>query len=97
MLLIKFLLLFNKKLSNIYLNTKEFVMVSQLKFSSNLKLLRSGNNKQGKKYSQAQVASSIGIARSAISEYENGNKEPTLSVILKLAQFFDITLDELCL
>lgn len=71
-------------------------MASQLKFSNNLKLLRSGVNKRGKKYSQAQVASSIGIARSAISEYENGIKEPTLGVLAKLAEFFCISLDELC-
>lgn len=71
-------------------------MASQLKFSSNLKLLRSGQNKRRQKYSQAQVAAAISVARSAISEYENGIKEPTLGVLTKLADFFDITLDELC-
>lgn len=71
-------------------------MVSQLNFSTNLKSLRMGNNKFGKKFSQQQVAAGTGLARSAISEYENGIKEPTLSVLHKLASFFEISLNELC-
>lgn len=70
--------------------------VNQLKFSKNLKSLRTGGNKFGKKFSQQQVSSGTGLARSTISEYENGIKEPTLSALLKLAEFFDITLNELC-
>ena len=69
---------------------------SQLKFSTNLKNLRTGANKWGKKFSQQQIASATGLARSIISEYENAIKEPTLSALLKLANFFDITLNELC-
>ena len=71
-------------------------MVSQLNFSKNLKSLRGGNNKFGKKISQQQVASGTGLARSAISEYENGIKDPTLGALIKIADFFEITLNELC-
>lgn len=71
-------------------------MASQLNFSNNLKMLRSGANKFGKKFSQQQVATATGLARSAISEYENGIKEPTLGALNKLADFFEITLNELC-
>lgn len=70
--------------------------VSQLNFGNNLKRLRGGENKFGKKFSQQQVAQSTGIARSMISEYENGIKEPTLGALDKLSRFFDVTLDELC-
>lgn len=71
-------------------------MTSQVKFCENLKQLRMGYNKTGKKITQQQVATSVGVARSAISEYENGVKEPTLGVLVALANFFDVTLDELC-
>ena len=69
---------------------------SQINFSQNLKNLRAGKNKFGKKFSQQQIATSTGLARSIISEYENGIKEPTLGALVKLAEFFDITLNELC-
>ncbi len=69
---------------------------SQLNFDKNLKMLRLGGNKFGKKFSQQQIANATGLARSIISEYENGIKEPTLGALDKLADFFDISLDELC-
>ncbi|MBQ8468491.1 MAG: helix-turn-helix transcriptional regulator [Clostridia bacterium] len=71
-------------------------MARQLKFSENLKNLRLGNNKFSKKFTQLQIAEQTGIARSMISDYEHGIKEPTLSAVAKLAKFFDLTLDELC-
>jgi transcriptional regulator with XRE-family HTH domain len=64
-------------------------------FGGHLKALRAGENKFGKKFSQKQVAESCSVARSAISEYENGIKEPTLSVIVAIAKFFEISIDEL--
>jgi transcriptional regulator with XRE-family HTH domain len=70
-------------------------MTKKIMFSQNLKNLRMGNNKFGKKFSQQQVSTACGIARSAISEYENNLKEPTLGVLDKVSQFFDITIDEL--
>ncbi len=68
----------------------------QINFSNNLKNLRTGSNKFGKKFSQKQVADKTGISRSLISEYENGIKEPTIGAVVKLADFFEITLEELC-
>ncbi len=72
-------------------------MASQLKFGQNLKKLRQGGNKAGVKYTQQQVAEAAKIARSLISEYENGLKEPTLSIVIALADFFGVSLEELCL
>lgn len=71
-------------------------MDSQLNFAKNLKSLRAGGNKIGEKYTQQNVADATGLARSIISEYESGLKEPTLGAIDKLAKFFDVSLDELC-
>ncbi len=67
-----------------------------MNFGKNLKNLRNGNNKFAKKFSQQQIASVTGLSRSIISEYENSIKEPTISAALKLADFFEISLDELC-
>ena len=71
--------------------------MSEQNFGKNLKDLRTGGNKFGKKYSQKDVSIATGISRSLISEYENQIKEPTLSAIIKIAEFFDVSLDELCL
>lgn len=59
--------------------------------SKNLKYLRERNGKQ----SQENLANSLGITRSAISSYEDGRAEPKLVVMNKIAQYFNITLDQL--
>ena len=64
--------------------------MKQLLFAQNLKMLR-----KSQKLSQQQIAEKTGIARSMISDYENGKKEPTLSVLDKLAKYFNLTLEEL--
>ena len=38
----------------------------------------------------------VGLSKNIIGMYERGEKEPTLPVLLKLAEFFDVTLDDLC-
>jgi transcriptional regulator with XRE-family HTH domain len=77
-----------KVLYNIW--CKESVIMKQMLFADNLKNLR-----KSKKLSQQQIAGGTGIARSMISDYENGKKEPTLSAVVKLAEFFGLTLDEM--
>lgn len=44
-------------------------------------------------YSQLAVAEATGIPRSNISKYENGNQEPNLEQLGKLAQFYNISLN----
>ena len=46
-------------------------------------------------YSQSQVAAAIGVTQQAVSLWESGNAEPTISFCIKLADFYGITLDEL--
>lgn len=42
---------------------------------------------------QAEVAKAIGVATPNYSRYENGVNEPPLSIICKLADFFDTSVD----
>lgn len=59
--------------------------------SKNLKYLREQNSRQ----SQEGLANTLGITRSAISSYEDGRAEPKLVVMNKIAQYFNVTLDQL--
>lgn len=56
----------------------------------NIKLLR-----KRRKRSQEDVAKSLNITRSAYNSYENGVAEPGITVLLKLADYFQINLDKL--
>ena len=64
--------------------------MKQINFAGNLKQYR-----KTRRLSQQQVADGTGVARSMISDYENGRKEPTLSALDKIAKYFDVTLEEL--
>ena len=59
-------------------------------FGSNIKLLR-----QRKKRSQEDVASELAIKRSTLSGYENEVAEPNFENLIKLSQYFRITIDKL--
>jgi transcriptional regulator with XRE-family HTH domain len=60
------------------------------KFCENLSRLRKENN-----LSQQGLADKIGVTQQCISEWEKGNIEPTLSNLIKLADFFDVAMDYL--
>lgn len=47
------------------------------------------------KLSQEELAISVGTTKSTISKYEHSQIEPTLSVAVKLANYFNVTLDYL--
>jgi len=53
-----------------------------------LKQLRLARN-----LSQEAVARQIGITRSAYSHYEINNRQPVYETLIKLAAFFDVSLD----
>lgn len=59
-------------------------------FSKIIKILR-----VEKGITQQKVADELKISRSALSNYEAGLVEPTLSVIKKLADFFQVSTDYL--
>lgn len=59
-------------------------------FSKNLKLLRVEKN-----IGQELLAEKIGVSKGIISMWENGLKEPKISSVIKIADFFEISIDEL--
>ena len=59
-------------------------------FSNNLKRLR-----QEKGMTQQKLADLLGISRSAVGMYENGEREPDFETSELIADFFNVRLDEL--
>lgn len=59
-------------------------------FSARLKLLRKQDN-----LTQDALSKAIGISKSTISMYENGNREPDFETLESLADFFNVDLDYL--
>ena len=51
--------------------------------------------KNEKKLMQNDIAANIGIHVRTYQYYEKGQKEPTLSVLIALADYFDVSLDYL--
>ena len=60
------------------------------KFGENLKILR-----VEKKIGQVELAHRLGVSKGIISMWENGLREPTMSSLIALAQFFGVTIDYL--
>lgn len=56
----------------------------------NLKTLR-----KQKGVSQQKLAEAIGVSQQSINRYENHNIEPDISTLIKIADFFDISIDTL--
>ena len=61
-------------------------------FSQNLKFLRKENN-----LSQPELAQALNVSNGMISFWENGKYEPTASNIIAIANFFNISIDDLLL
>ena len=59
-------------------------------FGGNLRVLRTE-----RKMSQAALAKAVGVTQQAVSGWESGSMEPTLSNLWALADVFDISVDEL--
>lgn len=51
--------------------------------------------RKDKGLSQKEVASIIGVTISAYSNYEQGIREPSYDILIKLAKFYDVTTDYL--
>ena len=59
-------------------------------FAQNLKALR-----QAKNIGQVQLAREIKVSNGIISLWENGLREPTLSNLIALARYFEVSVDYL--
>lgn len=65
-------------------------MEYQNKFKDNLKELRIE-----KKIGQVELAKAAGVSKGIISLWENGLNEPNMYSLIKLAKYFNVSLDEL--
>ena len=65
-------------------------MKNTLNFQESLKELRNE-----RKIGQTALAKAIGVSSGIISLWENGLREPTLSNLIALADYFEITIDYL--
>ena len=59
-------------------------------FGKNLKVLRRAEDIE-----QTKLAKALNISVKTISHWETGYTEPSISQLIQLADFFNITLDEL--
>ena len=55
-----------------------------------LKLIR-----KEKGLNQQKVAMDLNISREALSHYENGKREPSLSMLVKMSDYFNVSIDYL--
>ena len=44
---------------------------------------------------QVELAKAIGVSKGIISLWENGLREPSMSCLIALATYFDVSIDEL--
>ena len=84
-----------RKLANVLETTIDYLlgeeeMTVQLVFASRLKVLRVSNG-----YSQTQIAQSLGTVQGVVSKYECGIREPDLKMLVKIADFYHVSLDYL--
>ena len=59
-------------------------------FAENLILLMKENA-----ISQSMLAKALDVKQQTISRYINGDREPSLDVIIKIANFFEVTVGQL--
>ena len=45
-----------------------------------------------KKLNQQKVALALNISREALSHYENGRREPSLSMLIKMSDYFNVSI-----
>lgn len=55
-----------------------------------LKMIR-----KAKKLNQLKVALDLNITREALSHYENGKREPSLAMLVKMSEYYNVSIDYL--
>lgn len=48
-----------------------------------------------KNLNQQRVALDLNITREALSHYENGRRDPSLAMLVKLSEYFNVSIDYL--
>lgn len=67
-----------------------FKIRAMLYWAENMKYLRAR-----KKHSQKHVADELGITRTRYSKYEYGLSEPPIELLVKIARYYEVNVDEL--
>lgn len=61
-------------------------------FGKNIKKLRKEN-----RYTQTELAILLGITKSTVASYENDSRQPSYDVLVKLAEVFHVSIDNIVL
>ena len=64
--------------------------MDQIKIGALLKELRKDNN-----LTQEQIADRFGVSQRSVSRWENGNTMPDISILIELADFYNVDLREI--
>ncbi len=64
--------------------------MKELKIADNIRFFRKANN-----LTQEELSKQLGGSKNLVSNYENEISTPDIYTLVKLADIFDITLDEL--
>ncbi len=64
--------------------------MKELKIANNIRFFRKANI-----LTQEELSKQLGGSKNLVSNYENGISTPDIFTLVKLADIFDITLDEL--
>lgn len=48
-----------------------------------------------KKLNQQRVAFDLNITREALSHYENGRRDPSLAMLVRMSEYFNVSIDYL--
>lgn len=59
-------------------------------FGKNLKMLR-----KIKKLSQEELSEILNVSRQSVSKYENDSAQPSFETLMLVADYFDVSVDEL--
>ena len=51
--------------------------------------------RKSRKYTQQKVAMDLNISREALSYYENGKREPSLALLVKMSEYFNVSINYL--
>ena len=51
--------------------------------------------RKSKRLNQLKVATDLNISRESISYYENGKREPSLDLLVKMSEYFNVSINYL--
>lgn len=51
--------------------------------------------RKSRNLNQQKVALDLNISREALSHYENGRREPTLAMLVRMSEYFNVSIDYL--